>query len=456
MNIRFVFFLILGALLVGGAEYDLRKRIFSPVRKLDRFWVDFCIGNSRDKIADPSVTMVRITEEYEPVSLALNGEAVTSGEKNLTRLDYAAILYAIGKLQPKAVSFIPAPVFSSDSVLNQTDIYPLKDAALQLPKMTLGTVVSDQGKPGNPNEAAAYPALTTNGDISALPVIARTVRPSDSELLANGEPAFFSHESVDPLQSGNPRILLIANQGGKVVPGFVLASVARQKGVSMDQITVNLDGKKPNIQVGDLYTIPISADGTMALPSHGGLTHSMYDKKTGEDGQERRTYHFASLKVEDVALAVEKSDAIAKVLLEEFSGKFESISRNLVLVGFDRRSDRTVATLNEELLSPMTAAARAIATIQGGRYLVRWPGWIRGIVYGVIGVMGLLLIGFKRRTFFLPLLVTILSVAAMVFVFRETLSWTPPVAIFGLFGLMIFPRIFRWTEKGEERSGRRN
>ncbi|MDF1815444.1 MAG: hypothetical protein P1V20_24805 [Verrucomicrobiales bacterium] len=441
MNKRFVVFLLLGLALLGAAEWDIHERVLSPIRKLDRFWIDFCIGNAGNKIGEPSISMVRIPDDYEPVPVGAENTN-PQDEKSLTRLDYAAFLYAIGKMNPKAVSFLPTPVFGAKSVLNETTIYPLKDAALQLPRMTLGAIVSSEGKPANAKENVTFPAIVVKGDTSQIPLIAKTTIPADPDFLVNGDPAFVQSESFQPITGAYPRIQLVARQGDKVVPGFVLSSVAKQAGLALDKITLDLESRKPVIQVGDLYTIPVATDGSMSLPSHGGLKHSMYTVSTDANGDETRTYQFASMTVEDVALAAARTDKVAQTLYDEFAGKFQSLSSNLVLLGYDRTSDRTIPTANEEWLSPMTATARAIATIQSGRHIKRWPVPIRAAVYVGIFVLGAILLGFSRKASPLILGAGIAVTAGMVLVFRETLTWTPPFAIFGLFALMFLIGIF--------------
>lgn len=440
MNKRSVVFLLFGIALLAVAEWDLHEKVLDPIRKLDRFWMEFCIGNAGNKVGQPSISMVRIPDDYEPVPVGT--ETSTAEDKSLTRLDYAAFLYAIAKMNPKAVSFLPAPVFATKSVLNETTIYPLKDAALQLPRMTLGTVVSNEGQPANPKENVAFPGITVKGDTAKLPVIAKTVTPADPDLLANGDPAFVQADAFLPIEGEFPRIQLVAKQGEKVVPGFVLSSVAKQAGLALDQITLDLEAKKPVILVGDLYKIPVAADGSMSLPSHAGLKHAMYTPGKNEEGKDLHEYHFASMTVEDVALAAARTDQVAQTLYDEFAGKFQSLSKNLVLLGYDRTSDRTIQTANQEWLSPMTATARAIATIQSGRHTVRWPVPVRAAVYIGIVILGVLLLNMRKSAAPVILGVGIAAVAGLVFVFRETLTWTPPFAIIGLFVLMFLMALF--------------
>lgn len=442
MNKRSVAFLLLGLIFVGAAEWDLQNRILEPIRKFDRFWIDFCIGNAGNRVGDPAITMVRIPDDYEPVPIGR--DASNPEDRSLSRLDYGTILYAIGKMNPTAVSFMPTPVFVEKSVLNQTSLYPLKDASLQLPRMTLATVVSSEGKDAKP---VAYQTIQAKGDVSHVPAIAQTVTPADPDFLANGDPAFLTGESFRPIESENPRIQLVARQGEKVIPGFVLASVANHAGIRIEDIVLDLEGRKKTIKVGEHYTIPVAADGSMELPSHGGLSHSMYQVSSDKDGKEKRDYQFASLTVGEVALAAAQNDKVAKTILDKFAGKFESLAKNLVLFGYDRTADRTIKTANDEWLSPLTANARAIATIQSGRHTSRWPLPIRIAVYAGIFVLGLILLSMRRKSIPLIIGAAIATAVGLVLVFKQTLTWSPPTAIFGLFAILFLVGLFSGSGK---------
>ena len=444
MSKRFAIFIFLGLIIVGVAEWDLHQRILAPVRKLDRFWVDFCLGFSGNKVSEPSITMVRITDDYDPVTIGTSDSQQNSaGAAQLSRLDYAAFLYGLGKINARSVAFMPTPTFESQAALNARSIYPLRDASLQLPKMTVATVVSGEGAPANSAQAVNYPAITLIGDAATLPEIKTTVIPADPDLLVNADPAFLIYQSNNPPNYGTrPRIQLVARQGSNVVPGFVLNAVARQANVRHADITINLEKPRPFIQVGDVYKIPIDKNGTMALPSHGGLSHAMYEVSTDEDGDLTRDYRFASLKVSDVALAVEQENSVAKVVYEEFEDKFASLSENLVLVGYDLSEERNIVTDAGETLSPMTATARAIATIQSSRHTVRWPIWIRAICYVLICIIASILLRRGRISALLVPFVLLFFLGLLVLIFTQTLSWIPPIGIIGLFGLMFLIGLF--------------
>ena len=66
MRQRFVTFAVLGLVLALLAEWNLRSRAISPLDKLNQFWLEFCVGNSGNKLSDPAITVIRINDDYEP------------------------------------------------------------------------------------------------------------------------------------------------------------------------------------------------------------------------------------------------------------------------------------------------------------------------------------------------------------------------------------------------------
>ncbi len=146
MRHRFITFLVFGAIIVGIGEWDLRNQKIEPLQKLNDFWLEFCVGNSRDKISDPAVTFIRINDEYEPQDLGLGAPtADPDAPKNLTQLDYAVTLGFLEKLNPKSIALVPTPEFDASLMVNQTAIEPLREAASKVPRMTLGSVVAASG-----------------------------------------------------------------------------------------------------------------------------------------------------------------------------------------------------------------------------------------------------------------------------------------------------------------------
>ncbi len=441
MRYRLTTFLIFGAILVAIGEWDLRSQKPGPLKVLNELWLEFCIGNSGGKIKPPSVTLVKINDDYVPLTLGGTPPKPVDGvPPKLSRLDFATILGFIGKQNPKTVSFIPSPSFDDKNPLNQTDIVPLKDAALQLPRMTLGSVVSGDKAPANAGEKVEYPAIEALGDTALLPALTRTVRMADPQLLANGDAAFTTIESFPkPQDKGAPlRIPLVAKQGTKVVPSFVLRSVAAQAGIGLDKITLNLEGPNSFIQVGDLFTIPVGGDGAMEVPAHGGLKRSMIKNVRNEKGEKKEIHYFTSVTVDELAYTGKKDDEVAKRILAKFQGKFESVSRNLVVVGFDRKIDRRIPTVTGEMLSESSLLARAIATIQSGRFISWWPQWGRWLaVFAIVAIATFLFRLPRGKVAIFGGITVLIFFTICVFIFRSTLTWTPPFVMFSLFGLAL-------------------
>ncbi len=441
MRYRIITFAILGIILVGIGEWNLRSRKLDPLKSLNNFWLEFCVANSGDAVREPAVTLVRINDDYDPLTIGGDaGAAAADGSvPSLSRLDFATILGFTGKLNPKAVSFVPTPSFDDSNPLNQTDIVPLKDAALQVPKMTLGTVVSSDAAPENKLQGVAYPALKVEGDASSITPFTRTIQSPDPQLLANGEPAFTEVDSARALRSEESiRIPLVAKQGEKVVPSLVLMSVARLAGIGLEAITVDLSKKQAQIQIGDQYTVPIAKDGSMNLPAYAGLKAAMTSEEINEKGEKVERFHFATLTVDELAYTGQQDDEVAKRILSEFQGKFDSVSRNLVMIGYDRKADRRFPTAAGEMLSDASIFARAVATIQSGRYIERWPTWGRWVAVLAIVIIALVVFRLSRgKVLVVGGISALLFFALCVLLFRSTLTWTPPFVMFALFALII-------------------
>jgi len=440
MGYRLVTFLIFGAIVVGIGEWNLDKRKLEPLRELNQFWLDFCIGNAGDRIRDPAVTLVRIHDGYEPLTIGEEASAAPAdgSPAELSRLDFATMLGFTGKLEPRAVAFLPAPVFDETRVLNQTDIVPLKDAALQLPRMVLGTVVSTEEAPQDASSPVDYPALAVEGDASGVMSFASTTRSPDPQLSANGDPAFTVVEGLPDGDGDSLRVPLVARHGDKVVPSLVLAATARHAGIPLGEVTVDFSTDSPAVRIGDLYTVPIAADGAMAVPSFAGLRTAMKETVESEGGEAAEKYHFATLTVDELAYTGNEDDPVAQRILASFRGKFDSVGENLIMIGFDRTPDRRFTTAAGETLSMSTVLARAVATIQSGRYIELWPRWWRWVAIAAIVALALLLFRLSRGPFIiLGPVVALLYFAACVLLFRATLSWTPPFALLALFGVLL-------------------
>lgn len=434
MRQRLITFAVFGIVLIALGEWGLRKGRFAS---LDRFWLDFCVGNAGERIQPPAVTVVRIDDGYEP--LRIGGDEGQPNDGTLSRLDYATILAFVAKFQPRSVAFLPTPTFDESLILNKTDIAPLKDAALKLPKFLAASTVSNDGEQAKEAAPLAYPSVKVEGDASSVLAFTRTVRYPDPQILANSVPAFKTVESAArDLASGSLlRVPLVAKRGDQLAPSIVLAAVADHAGVPLDQIVVKPDGGKATILVGEAYTIPVQPDGTLIVPARAGLAASMKSTRYDGSGATKEVEHLASLTVDELAYTGEENDEVAKRILASFQSRFDSLRENLVLVGFDRTADRRIATETGEMLSETNLIARAIATIQSGRHIHWWPSWARGFAVLVLVALAALLFRLPRRRFVpAALLAGLVFFAAKVFLFSATLAWTPPFVVMSLFALI--------------------
>jgi hypothetical protein len=434
MRQRLLTFAVFGIVLIALGEWGLRSGKFTG---LDQTWLEFCIGNAGGKLSKPAVTIVRIDDGYEP--LRIGGDENLPNDGTLSRLDYATILAFVSKFQPRSVAFLPTPSFDENLTLNKTDIAPLKDAAMKLPKLVVASTVSNDGDQAKETTPLAYPAVKVEGDAAALLSFTRTVRLPDAQILANGTPAPKTVESARDLTAGGIlRVPLVVRRGEQVVPSLLLAAVANHAGVGLEQITVKLDDGQPRVLVGEALAIPIEADGTLIVPDRAGLGAAMKSTTRDESGAKKDIEHFTSLTIEELAYTGEANDEVAKRILASFQSRFDSLKDNLVLIGFDRTADRRLNTGSGETLSETTLLARAAATIQSGRYIHWWPSWARW--FAVIAILVLAAVLFRLpRGKFLPaaLIAVLVFLAAKVVVFSSTLAWTPPFVVLSLLALLV-------------------
>lgn len=445
MSRRFLVFAVFGIILIAIGEWGFRKGRFST---LDQTWLEFCIGNTRDRLSLPAVTTVRIEDGYEPISLSTGDGPANAA--TLSRLDYATILALLAKFQPQSVAFAPIPSFDENLILNRTELAPLKDAAMKLPRLIVASAVSNDGEDAKEAASLDYPALEVEGDASSLLTFTRTVRYPDPQILANGIPAFKVIESARDLKTrGSLRVPLLARRGEQVIPSLTLAAVATHAGVPLDQIRIFMKGKHSQITVGEVYTIPIAADGTLTIPARSGFgTSPLTKSSTDTQGKLHIIDRYGSLTVDELAYTGAEDDEVAKRLLADLQSRFESLRENLVLIGFDRTADRRIASETGEMLSETSLIARAIATIQSGRYIYWWPLWGRWLAVLAIFFLATLLFRLPRRKFIPVYLLTGLSFFALVVaIFSSTLTWTPPFVLFSLFLLMFLVGLIVPSEK---------
>jgi hypothetical protein len=425
MRQRLLTFAVFGIGLIALGEWGLRSGKFAG---LDQTWLEFCIGNAGSKLKAPAVTVVRIDDSYEP--LRIGGDETLSNDGSLSRLDYATILAFVAKFQPRSVAFLPTPSFDETLTLNKTDIAPLKDAAMQLPKLVVASAVSNDGEQAREATPLAYAAVKVEGDATTLLPFTRTVRVPDAQILANGIPAPKTVESARDLSAGGVlRVPLVVRRGDLVVPSLLLSAVANHAGIAPDQITVKLDDGQPRVLAGDVFSIPIENDGTLIVPDRAGLGAVIKSTTRDDSGAKKEIDHFTSLTVEELAYTGEANDEVAKRILSGFQSRFDSLKDNLVLIGFDRTSDRRLRTGSEDHEDGKPACPRWLAVF-------------------MIFAAAAILFRLPRGKFLPAALVTgLVFLAAKVMVFSSTLSWTPPFFVLSLLSLLL---AVGWIVPGDE------
>ena len=417
MRTRLTLFLVFGALLVALGEWDAQTRRFGFAEGLGNAWREFCVGNSRDRISDPAVSLVRINDEYEPAI-----------GKSLTQADYAAILRFVSGFDPKAVAFEPNPEFDPNEPINQTTLELLKEAALTLPPLTLGAVAENGQAPQAPEEELKFPYLEkVTGDVSRITPVTRVVAAPNPQLVSNGEPAFTAIELAGDSSDGESgrRINLLARQGDKVVPSFVVASLANLAGVPLSEVEVTLPGESSgsgSIAIGDAYEVPIDGRGRMKLYEQSGID----------------TRFYPSVSAFHLALTGDEDETIQR-LLSDVADDFDTLKTNLVIIGLDRQEDRRESLADGARdFSRAELLTRAIATIQSGRYIDWWPLWARLLsVLVIAGVAVLAFRGKAGRAVVLALVGAFLYFGISMVIFKSLLLWAPPFSALALFGLMI-------------------
>ena len=127
-----------------------------------------------------------------------------------------------------------------------------------------------------------------------------------------------------------------------------------------------------------------------------------------------------------------------------------------MIVGFDRNADRRIPTVSGELISESSLIARAIATIQSGRFIKWWPQWGRWLAVLAILAIAIFLFRMPRnKVAIFGGIAALIFFAVCVLIFRSTLTWTPPFVMFTLFGLalvvgFIIPRVQPERSEKEE------
>ncbi len=427
MLYRLLTFLVFAAVIVGLGEWDAKNQRFQLNESINRWWLEFCVGNARDKIHDPAVTYVAIGDDYEPV---LEGD-------DLSRLDYVVLLGNIEHFKPHAVAVAPTISFEDENVLNQG---ALRQQTLKMPRMVLGSVADSGTTPADASEKPNYPvipAANVHGDLAPLPEITRAVTMPDEEPLANGIAAFTDIELLDDSDGSHPAELPLIGRIGKdvVVASFVLQALANDADLTLDKVQVELSSKggDSEIRIGDRYSIPVDSSGRLASYPDSGVAPPFYPIVNAR--------HLPLATSDDPDIAARR---------DELGDDFDSLKKNLVVVGASSDDQHRVTLGNGDSYTRHELIARGIATVQSGRYISKWPDWAKYAGIALIVLLAVFLFRLRR----LPLLFWG-SVCAFLYVFgvclgcfKEWLVWTPPLVPLALFaGILIIGMILPSKEE---------
>ncbi len=408
MKYRIVTFLVFGTALFFLGEQNTNEQHLPFTQTLDRVWLEFCIANTTDRLADGAVTLVRIDDSYEP--------ALPSDD--LTRLDYAVILANIEKFKPQSVSIVPPLQWPKPNIINQK---ALKTQCLKMPPLVLGSVVENSPVADKNNTSTQYDAITRiEGDFSKITSFTRTVAYPEADSLVNGRAAFAEIELINiEADSGTLTIPLLANHAEKIVPSFILLAIINHTQHQLEDISVQLPPtvSKGTILIGDKYVIPVDDTGRMKIYEHAAIAPPLYQ----------------TVSATELPLALSEDPSI-KELQIELEDEYLSLSNNLVVVGLDRKSDQLLTLNNGHKISLSELITRSIATIQSGRFIQQWPMSGRLIGFAVIIIVAIRLYQFSRwKIVIWGGLLTFLYIGGNVFIFRNALLWTPlftPVSLF--------------------------
>ncbi len=430
MRSRAILFLILSITSLVLGEMAIRYQKPAAFHALNEFWLGFSLAATGADVHASAVTTIRINEDYEP--LALQGDQPANQPTELTRLDYATILQFLSHLQPAAVGFVPSPVFSEADVFNQTDITPLREVAMRLPKMTAGTRLrysGDEQQPAFVN--APLPTIASTGDLKDVPMVNRLDASLEPQILANAVVGFTEITDTPATPEGDAylRIPLVAKSEKGLLPSFLVLAIAQHAGVPLDEIQADLTSPNDKtLSIGSELVIPIEADGSFLLPLINPFTKEIVRQEEGATAGEITISHpFTSLTATELAYTGKGSETVLQQVAEKYATRFQSIEDNLVLLGFDQAGDRTLPLYAGEQGSYLTALAQAAAVIQSGLHLREMSLPARASLSLVLILSGVFLLQFiQRKVFIFSVLLLIAFWSAVLIIFGQTLHWLYP------------------------------
>ena len=367
-------------------------------------YIDWLIGNSKQKIQDPSVTYLRIDEETFKI--------FESEEERFGPVDFALLFDKLRNYQPKVTAVLPVLDFpEEDELLLST----LKNGALQMDTLLLGAIL-EKNPTGTPVSEGILELLgsidSVKGDISRIPEFTSAKVLPELQLRITSQMAFTEIDLGDASSVGQNGLVvpLVARFKNTIVPSFLLQSVLLENDLSPADVVVEL-GKE--VRLGDTIKIPIDQRGFMTVFT--GL-------------RERLPVHGA-----DILLWNADSLADADIGAGLSDNEREALEKRVVLIGYNDEKAKRIPFKNGERLSHAELFSLAIATIQSGRYIHMVPTAAQWALIGGIFLTGLLLLRlYRKRAALGALALLVLFFITGMIQFQINQSWMPLTTPLGL------------------------
>ncbi|MEM9478074.1 MAG: hypothetical protein AAGA58_00275 [Verrucomicrobiota bacterium] len=419
---RAVLFLLLGGLCIFLLQREENRGTFTAA---NRAWIDGLLSISEQQIREPSVTFLKIDDQTREMLEA---------EGPLGPLDYALLCKKLSIYSPKVAAIEPVLAWEGEPELA---LNSLKTATLELDALLLGCELEDNpvGADISGSILDLFPSITNvQGDLSGLPSFTGSRSLPDLTLRILGNIGFIRIDlsDVDGDEEDALLVPLLAINGGRVVPSFVLQAVMLENDVEESDVRAVLGDA---IYLGDDLRVPIDARGRLTV----------FSKLRGA-----LPVHDADILIPDPAAIVDE-DAIDTVELTDNERK--ALEERVVLIGLNDERLRSIPLDgSEEKISPAELSALAIATVQSGRYIRKLATPQQAFIWTALLLAGLGLLaanaGTARILWFVLVIVFLIS---SLIAFKVGQFWQPPIIPAALV-ICIFVSVFlpRKPTAGEE------
>ncbi len=409
-RVPFVSKAIIFLLLCGVGVFFLdREEERGTFASANQTYIDWLIGNSREKIQEPSVTFLRIDEG------AL--EAYESGTA-FGPLEFAQLLHRLNEYKPKVAAIEPVLEWKEKEELL---LNALRDTSLQCENLLLGSVLEldSTGAPLSDAVLSLFPAVAkVKGDPSRIPEFTGARDLPELQLRITSNLGFTAIDLGDAVTASEDSLAvpLLARHGGKVIPAFVLRAVMLENGIAPEDVEVELGA---SIRLGDALTIPVDARGYLTV--FAGL-------------RERLPTYSASILIWKPDEVVGEDGSGQGMKPEERS----ALESRVVLIGYDNEPAKRIPLKKGALISRAELFALAIATVQSGRYIRLLPDPVQYGVWVALVLAGLFILRFRRkRALGLGFLLLLLYFIAGMLLFQSARTWMPVVIPLGLLACLL-------------------